>query len=44
MSQISSKMITLIFLAYFGGHFVTIAIVKVESIPDFYTWAIVLIN
>ena len=28
----------------FGGHFVTIATVKVESIPYFYTLAIVLIN
>ena len=36
MSQICSKMITLLFSAYFGGHFVTIATVKVKLLPDFY--------
>ena len=33
-----------LFSTYFGGRFVTIATVKVKSIADFYTWAIVLIN
>ena len=44
MSQISSKMAVFLFSAYFGGHFVTIATVKVESMPDLFTLAIVLIN
>ena len=37
-------MVTFLFSAYFGSHFVTMATVKIKSIPDFYTWAIVLIN
>ena len=44
MSQICSKMIIFLCLANFGGHFFTIAAVKVESMSDFYTLAIVLIN
>ena len=44
MSQICSKMVIFLFSAYFGGHFITIAMVKVELMPDFYTLAIVLIN
>ena len=37
-------MVIILFSAYFGGLFVTIATVKVKSMPDFYTLAIVLIN
>ena len=36
-------MVIFLFSAYFGGLFVTIALVKVELIPDLYTLAIVLI-
>ena len=43
-SQICSEMANFIFSAYFGGHFVTIATVKVKVIWDFYTLVIVLIN
>ena len=32
------------FVAYFSGHFVNIAMVKVELISDVYTMVIVLIN
>ena len=35
---------TFLFSAYLAAIFVTIATVKIEPIPDFYTWAIVLIN
>ena len=35
MSQICSKMVTFLFSAYFAAIFVTIATVKIESIPDF---------
>ena len=37
-------MVTFLFSAYFGSQFVTIAMVKIEPIPDFYTSTIVLIN
>ena len=43
-SQICSEMTNFIFSAYFGGHFVTIAMVKVKVIWGFYTLVIVLIN
>ena len=42
-SQICSKVATYLFSAYFGGHFVTIATVKINLIPYPYTWAIVLL-
>ena len=44
MSPICSKMVIFLFSAYFAAIFVTIATVKVESIPDLYTLAFVLIN
>ena len=44
MSQICSKMANILFSAYFGGHFVTIATIKVKSLPEFYTSAIALVN
>ena len=37
-------MVNFLFSACFGGHFVTIATVKVKQISDLYTWVIVLIN
>ena len=37
-------MVNFLFSAYFGGHFVTIATVKVKLNWDFYTLVIVLIN
>ena len=36
-------MATYLFSAYFDGHFVTIATVQINLIPDPYTWAIVLL-
>ena len=33
-----------IFQPILAANFGTIAMIKIESIPDFYTWAIVLIN
>ena len=44
MSEMCSKMASFLFSAYFGGHFITIATVKVKLIPDLYTWVSVLIN
>ena len=45
LNQICSKMVTFLFSAYFGGHFCYHSNgKKVQSIPDLYTWAIVLIN
>ena len=44
MSQICSKMVISYFQPILVASFVTIATVKVESMPDFYTLAIVLIN
>ena len=44
MSQICSKMVFFYLQPIFAAIFVTIATVKVESMPDFYTLAIVLIN
>ena len=35
-------MATYLYSAYFDFHFVTIAMVKINLIPDPYTWAIVL--
>ena len=35
-------MVTSIFSAYFDGHVITIATVKVKLIPDFCNWTIVL--
>ena len=40
MSQICSKMVNFLLAASFN----TIVTVKVKLIPDFYTWAIFLIN
>ena len=37
-------MVTFLFQPILVAIFVTIATVKIESIPDFYTWTIVLIN
>ena len=39
-----SKMATFLFSAYFGIHFVTIAMVAVKLKPNIYIWTIVLIN
>ena len=44
MSQICSKMTNFYFLLILAAIFVTIATVKVKSIPEFYTSAIALIN
>ena len=44
MSQICSKMVIFLFQPILVAIFVTIATVDVESIPDFYTLAAVLIN
>ena len=43
-SLILLQIVTFLFSVYFEAIFVTIAMVKIESIPDFYTSAIVLIN
>ena len=37
-------MINFLFHPIFAAFFVTIATLEIESITDFYTWAIVLIN
>ena len=34
------EIVAVLFSAYFGGHFVFTATLKVKLIPDFYTWAI----
>ena len=43
MSQICSKMVIFLFQPILVAIFVAIATVKVESMPDFYTLAIILI-
>ena len=42
--MITAGKILKVFEAYFGGHFVTMATVKVELMPDFYAWFVVLNN
>ena len=44
MSTFCSKMVNFLFSAYFGGHFVTIEMVKAKLISDLYPWDIVLLN
>ena len=44
MSQICSKMVIFLFSAFLAAIVVTIATVKVESIPGLHTLTIVLIN
>ena len=44
MAQFAPKWSIVYFQPILAAIFVTIATIKVESMPDFYTWAIVLIN